>query len=106
MIIKFNKFYVYHHLVNGKIFYVGMGQKGRAFTFERPGNWTFALETLLQKENTDEMEIQIVDWFDTKKEAQLFEKLEITKHQPIGNSINGKYPLWVHPTGWDASLLV
>lgn len=65
-----NKYYVYRHLIDGKIFYIGKGSGTRAVDLKnRSKKWNdFAGEDL------DLVEVEIIKTFDCEKEAYSYER--------------------------------
>lgn len=75
------KHYVYHHICNGKIFYVGLGKGGRAFeTKHRTEAWANYIE-----DNGGEYEVVIVKRYVNRKRAAAYEKQQIYLHEPCIN---------------------
>lgn len=97
-----NKYYVYTHSYGNEIFYVGYGSFNRAWSFPEKGKigtrndewWKFC------KEDLDNIEVEIIKYFDDKKEAYTYESYYTQKlfdeghplvNKAIGHKIIGKY---------------
>lgn len=83
-----DKFYVYHHIHEGEVFYVGKGKNGRILTFEnRNADWRDFVDLIPQ------WEAKIVAWFESEKSAYEFEKEEIARLEPKFNLSTRRVPV-------------
>lgn len=77
-VIPAKKWYVYYHIQNGEIFYIGSGKNGRALDVtNRNERWLKLTES--------PYDIKIEHFFDTEKDARSFEVLEINRIRPKAN---------------------
>lgn len=93
MTIRFNSvrlkldggYYVYHHLVNGRVVYIGKGCRGRGFDIGYGGyrgkRWTDAVG------DARELEVQIVSYHANQLDAFKEESAQIVKLRPPGNTV-------------------
>lgn len=84
--IDVGKYYVYHHISDGKVFYVGKGRGNRAFFFakySRGQKWFDAMAKL----SKDLLTVRIVKFFESEKEAKTFEDSEIKRLLPKANAV-------------------
>lgn len=74
------KYYVYTHSLNNEVFYAGKGSGSRAnrLTF-RSERWNEIVG-----DNAQQVEVNIVAWFDNEKDAYAFEKKLIELYKSIG----------------------
>lgn len=80
--VKRSKYYVYSHSCDGLIFYVGMGINGRAFdSTYRSKKWIDYVNSLPNME----YQINIIEYFEGRKESVEFEKQKIKEIKPIVN---------------------
>lgn len=86
MLLNIKNFCVYSHDINGNIIYIGAGTPSRPYSFCRPKRW----RDLVLKNNF-ELEIKIIGWFSSKKEALIFEKEMIKKWKPICNLFHNEF---------------
>lgn len=80
------QYYIYTHSINGKVFYVGSnfvkGNPNRAYEkFSRPKKWYEIVE-----KNNWNYDIEIVDYFDTGKQAARAETELIYHYHDIGQA--------------------
>ncbi|CAB4155853.1 hypothetical protein UFOVP1417_64 [uncultured Caudovirales phage] len=74
------RYYVYTHAIpNGSVFYVGKGQRGRAFSnYKRSPAWRGIVDQYAG------LTIHIVSYYETEKEAYAAEKMLIKKYRNMG----------------------
>lgn len=83
MVLPLGKYCVYYHRHQGVIFYVGSGATQRPYMFKQRGShW----RKFVHENELKEIEVEIVRWFDTSKEALAFERREIERLLPLGNT--------------------
>lgn len=83
MKVPIDKFCVYSHAIDGRVFYVGMGRITRPWQVEdRNSAW----QEIMSK--VDSYEVEILSWHDTIKEARTAELTEIRRRKPAAN-LNG-----------------
>lgn len=84
MDIRSDQYYVYHHVDDGFVFYIGMGSGGRAFdlsTHSRNKGWREYAAQIPGLVFT----IRIVKIFDDTASAYAFENEQIIHYRPSGN---------------------
>ena len=80
--MSLTEYYVYHHVHDGKVFYVGVGKQERAFTARsRNRNW----KDFVQNIPDNLFIIKIVKRFSNKRDALDFELQEIKRLTPKTN---------------------
>lgn len=86
MIIHHKKFCVYTHSIDGNVFYVGLGSSGRAFS----GGGRNQLWDRMVSDAGGTFSVEILAWFDSKRDAMSREKTEIQTRKPVTNmTLNG-----------------
>jgi hypothetical protein len=88
VLIHLKRFCVYTHAVNGHVFYVGMGTAHRAFhRADRNLRWRRIVKS------KPIIEVEILEWFRTKRTAKIREAREIETRRPIANvkHVRGEY---------------
>lgn len=80
--INENCYYVYEHILDGKVFYVGKGKGNRIFDLERNESWVKLTEGNLHK-----VEFSIKGYFFDEKDAYAFEQLLIDKYLSEGEEL-------------------
>lgn len=84
--VNHRKWIVYHHIHNGKVFYVGMGRLPRPFTSDGRSTTWFNFVKYLK----GDFEIKIVGVFRLKSSANNFEMKEIKRTKaPINKENRG-----------------
>ncbi len=82
MEMDLNSTYVYHHVIDGVIFYVGMGSGDRAFNNDRRSNKWWRVVNGCNKK----YKVKIVRRFESKVDARDFELSEIIRIRPVANT--------------------
>lgn len=95
--IYLNKFCVYIHYVDGKILYIGAGVASRPFQTKHKSRATFWHK---HADNATTIDVEIVGWFDSKKEALAEERRLILFHNPPGNMALRKSLSWEDSPSW------
>ncbi len=81
--LRIDKPCVYRHWLGEEIIYIGKGRGTRPFEvrdYSRKTPWRKALK------GSDTIRVEIVRWFDTDDAALRFEKREIARFNPAGNT--------------------
>ena len=91
-LISSNSYYVYTHSYRGKVFYVGSGVRGRAFTLRARGlKWMNYVKTI------PNFKVHILAEFNTREEALVYERKQIKKLKPFTNTVDDGTTVTVKP---------
>tara|TARA_R110000796_G_C14305119_1_gene405813 strand:+ start:162 stop:599 length:438 start_codon:yes stop_codon:yes gene_type:complete len=77
------KYYVYKHTDRGKVVYIGMGTKDRAWVVHKRSDQHKRF--MIQLFHNDILSIKVLKYFDNKKDALKYERQLINKYKPKFN---------------------